>query len=143
MKLDRFRAPALAAGAVLLLSGVGSAFAASPAAAPVQPAANVQQGDQTTPDAPAAAESATEPTAPDTDTIQSGDQVQQGDQTTPDAPSTISAGVTTKTTAKALTSTTSETAAEGTEAAGTEADGPGGHQDAAGQNVDHQFNGEE
>ncbi len=34
-------------------------------------------------------------------------------------------------------------AAEGSEAAGTEADGPGGHEDPAGQNVDHQFDGEE
>ncbi len=37
----------------------------------------------------------------------------------------------------------SETPGEHDEAGVTEADGPGGHQDPAGQNVDHQFNGTE
>lgn len=63
MKLDRFRAPALAAAAVLMISGAGIAFAGNPAtstraaAAPVAHAEragsdtdNVQQGDQTTSD---------------------------------------------------------------------------------------------
>jgi hypothetical protein len=63
MKLDRFRAPAVAATAVLLISGAGIAFAASPpAAAPVTAAPIVTA----------------EPVGPDTDTLQ------QGDQTTPD-----------------------------------------------------------
>jgi len=143
MKLDHFRAPALAATAVLLLSGVASAFAASPApVTPVAPVAPVTQaepagpdtdtlqvGDQTTPDVAGAAESAAEPAGPDADTLQ------EGDQTTPDvadAPEPADAS--------------SEAAAEapaGTEVAGAESDGPGGHQDPAGQNVDHQFDGEE
>ena len=99
MKLDRFRAPALAAVAVLLISGAGIAFAGSPA-----------------PSAPVSQASPVEPVSSDTDTLQAGDQ------TTPDV-----AGATEST----------------TEAAGTEADGPGGHADPAGQNVDHQFDGEE
>jgi len=123
MKLDRFRAPALAATAVLLISGAASAFAAGP----VTPA---------TP-APVAPVTQAEPTGPDTDTLQ------VGDQTTPDVAGTA--------TIKASETATSETAAEapaGTEAAGTEAagaasDGPGGHADPAGQNVDHQFDGQE
>ena len=149
MKLGRFRAPALAAAAVLMISGAGIAFAGNPtsstraAAAPVTHSErtgsdtdNVQQGDQTTPDnhggvvSPAAKIPATtgkahgaavstvartnEATSNDTDT----DTLQVGDQTTPDV-----AG-----------------AAESAPA--PESDGPGGHEDPAG-NVDHQFDGEE
>lgn len=123
MKLDRFRAPALAATAVLLISGAASAFAASPTPTISSPAvAPVTQA---------------EPTGPDTDTLQ------VGDQTTPDV-----AGATT---VRASENATSETAAEapagteaaGTEAASTESDGPGGHADPAGQDVDHQFDGQE
>ncbi len=135
MKLDRFRAPALAATAVLLISGAASAFAAgpvtlAPARRPVAPVGPVS-----------------EPTGPETDTLQ------VGDQTTPDVAGTA--------TIKASETATAETAAEapaGTEAAGTEAatteaagteavdaasDGTGGHADPAGQNVDHQFDGQE
>ena len=113
MKLDRFRAPALAATAVLLISGAASAFAAAPvtstpAAAAVAPAA----------EAPEAA-------GPDTDTLQ------EGDQTMPDVAGAAEAPE------------SAAEAAEAPEAAGTEADGPGGHADADGQNVDHQFDGEE
>jgi hypothetical protein len=115
MKLDHFRAPALAATAVLLLSGVASAFAASPApVTPVAPVAPVTQA---------------EPAGPDTDTLQ------EGDQTTPDvadAPEPADAS-----------SEAAAEAPEGTEVAGAESDGPGGHQAPAGQNVDHQFDGEE
>ena len=63
MKLDRFRGPALAATAVLLISGAGSAFAAGPAPVALAPVAPVTQA---------------EPAGPDTDTLQ------VGDQTTPD-----------------------------------------------------------
>ncbi|MEO8468312.1 MAG: hypothetical protein ABI573_01445 [Chloroflexota bacterium] len=123
MKFDRFRAPALAATAVLLISGAANVFAASPPAtlpAPVAPVVQVapadtdtlQEGDQTTPDIAGSAESTVE--APDGAAAGTAAEV-------PDA-----AG-----------------AAEAPEAAGIEADGPGGHADAEGQNVDHQFDGQE
>ena len=74
MKIARLRQPALSAVAVLLISGAGIAFAgtpspavpaaapvvqaAGPAVEPVQPAGadtdTLQEGDQTTPDSPAA-----------------------------------------------------------------------------------------
>jgi len=129
MKLDRFRAPALAATAVLLISGAASAFAAGPAPVTVAPLAPVTQA---------------EPAGPDTDTLQ------VGDQTTPDVAgateSAVEPAAAAASTLKVAEKSTSETAAEapeGTEAAGAESDGPGGHQDPTGQNVDHQFNGEE
>jgi hypothetical protein len=151
MNLDRFRAPALAAAAVLMISGAGIAFARSPASAAstrVVPARVV----------PAVQ---TEPTGPDTDTLQ------QGDQTTPDVVSGVGSAAK-PAAAKPAVKATSETASEGTEAVGTEAvgteavgteaegteavgteavgteaDGAGGHADLAGKNVDHQFNGQE
>jgi len=111
MKFDRFRAPALAATAVLIISGAANVFAASPPAtlpAPVTPVLQV---------APA-----------DTDTLQEGDQttldIAGSDESAVEAPDAAGA-------------------AEAPEAAGTEADGPGGHADPEGQNVDHQFDGEE
>lgn len=121
MKFDRFRAPALAATAVLLISGAANVFAASPPAtlpAPVTPVVQVapadtdtlQEGDQTTLDVAGSAESAVE--------------VPEAAGTAAEAPDAAGA-------------------AEAPEAAGTEADGPGGHADADGQNVDHQFDGEE
>ena len=67
MKLDRFRTPALAATAVLVISGAGIAFAAGPKPAAPQPAAPVV--------APA---TEVQPAGPDTDNLQ------EGDQTTPD-----------------------------------------------------------
>ena len=124
MKLDRFRAPALAAAAVLLISGAGIAFAGSPSAVAPAPAAPIVQS---------------EPAGPDTDTLQ------QGDQTTPDVAGAVDSAVTAKA-LTASTTTTAETApagSEGSEVAGAETDGSGGHQDPAGQNVDHQFDGEE
>jgi len=126
MKLDRFRAPALAAAAVLMISGAGIAFARSPAsAAPARVVPAVQTG----------------PTGADTDTLQ------QGDQATPDVVGGARSAAK-PAAAKPAVKTTSETASEGTEAVGTEAvgteaDGAGGHADPAGQNVDHQFNGQE
>ena len=116
MKFDRFRAPALAATAVLLISGVANVFAASPPAtipAPVTPVVQVVPAD--------------------TDTLQ------EGDQTTPDVAGSAESTVEDPDAAGAAEAP--DTA--GTESAGTEADGPGGHADAEGQNVDHQFDGEE
>jgi hypothetical protein len=143
MKLSRFRAPALAAGAVLMISGAGIAFAQSPStAAPLATAPTVQSEP-------------IEAVGADTDTLQ------QGDQTTPDVPGAGVTGSTVSTVKSAprvisvaaapaaaapAEPTTPETGAETPETGtGTEAasDGPGGHADPAGQNVDHQFDGEE
>jgi hypothetical protein len=146
MKLDRFRGPALAAAAVLLISGAGIASARTPSAA------------ITAAVAPAVVES--EATSPDADNIQ------EGDQTTPDAGvgaesagkaaavvSSTKVVAAPKTTVKAAVAAAPEApgAPEAAETPGTEtgaetpgvSDGPGGHEDPAGQNVDHQFNGEE
>lgn len=123
MKLDRFRAPALAATAVLLISGAGIAFAGSPA-----------------PAAPEAVSTTVEAATPETDLLQ------QGDQTTPDAPATVTsvapAGATIAAAPAGETATSAESAGAA-ESTTSESDGPGGHADAAGTNVDHQFNGEE
>ena len=120
MKLERFRVPAIAGSAVLLIAGATSVFAASPT--PSTPAAD-------------ATASQVEPIGTDADTLQ------QGDQTTPDvAGAAGAAGAASEDPAAA------ETAADASETAGTtgaEADGPGGHADPAGQNVDHQFDGAE
>ena len=62
-----------------------------------------------------------------------GDNVQSGDQTTPDVNTKAS---------RAASSGETNTNSTG-ESTGTEADGPGGHQDPAGANVDHQFQGQE
>lgn len=71
--------------------------------------------------APRAASSGSEdPSAPDTDNVQSGDQ------TSPDAAASVAG----------------ETGGEQENESATESDGAGGHQDPAG-NVDHQFDGEE
>ncbi len=73
-------------------------------------------------------------TAPTT-TINPTGSVQQGDQTTPDTgTSSEKAGV------EAPETAATETA--GSEKAGV-SDGPGGHADAPGSNVDHQFEGNE
>jgi hypothetical protein len=128
MKLDRFRAPALAATAVLLISGAGIAFARAPAATSTQIAS-----------ARVAPASQAEPNRPDTDTLQ------QGDQTTPDVVNGVQSAAkaaATKPAAKAPSETASESS-EGSESTSAESDGPGGHADPAGQNVDHQFNGQE
>jgi hypothetical protein len=131
MKLDRFRTPALAATAVLVISGAGIAFAAPPQAAAPQPAAP-------------AIEPATEPVGPDTDTLQ------QGDQTTPDvvvapaAPGAVTAPAAKPAALKAAPEAAApEAAAETSTEAEAASDGPGGHEDPPGANVDHQFEGEE
>jgi cytoskeletal protein RodZ len=124
MKLDRFRAPALAAAAVLMISGAGTVTAHQ---APGNPA-------------PASVAPVTVTTPAPTDT----DLLQQGDQTTPDtsiAPGQVAAPEATEQPgAEATSSPESATASEVPE---TTSDGPGGHQDPAGQNVDHQFDGQE
>ena len=143
MKLSRFRTSALAAGTVLMISGAGIAFAQSPS--PVAPAGAP----------PTVRLEPVEAVGADTDTLQ------QGDQTTPDvngtdvtgsAVSTVKAASKVKATAGTPAAaapaepTTPETGAETPETGtGTEAasDGPGGHEDPAGQNVDHQFDGVE
>jgi riboflavin biosynthesis pyrimidine reductase len=114
MNLNRARTAALSAAAVLILGGAGTALAQNPAV----PAS-----------APASA-----PVVPVSDPT--GD-VQQGDQAAPDLPTAESATEAPETAAEATTTTAAS------EAVSAEADGPGGHQDADGQNVDHQFQGEE
>jgi hypothetical protein len=94
MKLDRIRTPALAATAVLLIAGVGNAFAQTPTTAPTAPT-----------EAPAASEVPGAPEAPSAS----------------EAPELPGAA----------------------EAPGAASDGPGGHEDPAGQTVDHQFEGVE
>ena len=69
----------------------------------------------------AAKPAAAEATTPDTD------HVQQGDQTTPDG---------------AAGASSTETADEAAGESSGQSDGPGGHEDPAG-NVDHQFKGNE
>ena len=76
--------------------------------------------------APNASVSEVEPVGTDADNLQ------EGDQTTPDV-----AGA-----ADSATEPAGE-APEAPGAPGAESDGPGGHEDAAGQEVDHQFDGEE
>ena len=119
MNLHRLRQPAAGALAVLLISGAGIAFAGAPSTS-------------TTPTAPIVV---TEPTVPDTD------QLQQGDQTTPDVAGAVEAPETGAATKEA--SGSASEAAGGTEQSAPESDGPGGHADPAGQNVDHQFDGQE
>jgi hypothetical protein len=68
-----------------------------------------------------------ETTAADTD------NVQQGDQTSPDVVGQ----------AKNSVEAAGESSGEAAGESSSESDGPGGHADPAGQNVDHQFNGEE
>lgn len=117
MKFDRFRAPALAATAVLLISGVASAFAANPAPAATATEVPITQSDAADPVLAEPVET--------TDT----DALQEGDQTTPDA-------------AEAPEAPEAE-GKEAPESEGSEKDGPGGHEDADGADVDHQFEGEE
>ena len=82
--------------------------------------------------------------APATDSEATGlpdtDNVQQGDQTTPDTATLTSSQ------SSSASQQANEAAGEkaGTETANAaESDGPGGHADPAGANVDHQFEGQE
>ena len=118
MKIDKLRGPALAAAAVLLIGGATSVFAGSPTPAMQAPNASASQAEKV------------EPAGTDADTLQ------QGDQTTPDVGGPGSAAEAAGEAAKEATPET------GTET-GTQADGAGGHEDPAGQNVDHQFDGAE
>lgn len=135
MILARVRGAALGGLAVLLLSGAGIAFAGGPTPAPAKVAAG--------PSTNLAVVSA--PINASGSTAVSGADVQQGDQATPDtgAAAVEQAGAEAPESATEPAETAAESATSAAEAASTEADGPGGHQDAAGQNVDHQFQGEE
>ncbi|MEA2303493.1 MAG: hypothetical protein QOH43_773 [Solirubrobacteraceae bacterium] len=148
--IERHRRFLAASGAALLAAlGVGGVAVAQNAASTPKPA---PAAVQSTP----ASES---PSAPDTDSVQSGDQ------TTPDAPS---AGATAKAPNKAPSAVAAQSPSGAPEAPGTEAapgtesatpetpgqessgsevpgaDGPGGHADEPGNpNADHQFQGQE
>jgi len=148
MKLDRFRAPAIAATAVLLISGAGIAFAASPSAAvpattapivttePIGPDTDtLQQGDQTTPDTAADTATAGDVTDPAADTATAGDV------TDPAADKATAGDVTDPAADKATAGDVTDPAEVNVSESAS--DGPGGHQDPAGQNVDHQFDGQE
>ena len=135
---------AVAALAALALGGAVFAQAQSAPSAEPPPASvdrdNVQSGDQTTPDRPAAATSArtshahvSAVRAASSATPTGGDTGQSGDQTTPDRPG----------------SANEQPGAENPETgAGSESapssDGPGGHADeATNASADHQFQGNE
>lgn len=128
---------AAAAGLVALAgTGAGTAYAASghgtSPAGNVAPATVVSSQTVTpaaasnpVPNAPEPSGSATQDTG--------GANVQQGDQTAPDTATSGDTG---------SAAEAPENSTESTSAAENSADGPGGHQDPAG-NVDHQFQGNE
>jgi hypothetical protein len=62
-----------------------------------------------------------------------GDTIQSGDQTAPDSTANENPGENPESSAET----------EGSTENSPESDGPGGHEDAAGQNVDYQFDGEQ
>ena len=129
MKIARFRQPAIAALAVLLISGAGIAFAGNSSSAPPAAAAPVVSPVVQQPITPTA-ESTTEPAepaGPDTDILQ------EGDQTTPDTAAEQAAE-------KAGT----ETETPGVEEPGDAILPGGGHADDPNDpNADHQFEGVE
>jgi len=101
---------------IAALAGTGTAFASAPTTNTHQ-TSTVQRGSQSAPDTAASTEKAGVEAVGQPD----GDNVQQGDQSSPDT-------------------------AASAEKAGTESgvsDGPGGHADAGGSSVDHQFEGNE
>lgn len=113
------------AAAAMAIAGIGTALAGGGAAATPKNT-NVQTPVFTAPTAVTA----------DTDTTQSGDQTTPDTgKEAPEAAGTEKAG-----TEKAGTEAPEKAGAEGPESAN---DGPGGHTDPAGQNVDHQFEGQE
>ncbi len=129
MILARLRGAAIGGLAVLLLSGAGVAFAGSSAPAPAKAVTAPMVNQAVVSTALNASGS----------TTNSGADVQQGDQTAPDTAATTAeqAG------AEAPESATEPAGTAAESATSAEADGPGGHQDAAGQNVDQQFQGEQ
>lgn len=90
-------------------------------------ASGIAMAANTTPSAPSTTQSQS---AESTSTVDTG-TLQQGDQTTPD------------TTAERAGTEAAGSEQAGTEKVSAEADGPGGHADPNGQNVDHQFDGQE
>jgi hypothetical protein len=114
----------LAAAGLLALGGAGTGVAlASPGAAGAAPAHTVRVvSAQLAPQAPSALGAAAAPAVP-SPAPADGDTVQSGDQTTPDSPNATAAEATT---------------AGASEATAPETDGPGGHQDPPGANIDHQ-----
>ena len=113
MKISRTRIAALGAAAILMLGGATVALAQSPSPKVAVTVPAAAADSVRLSDADTIEDPAG---APDTDNVESGDQ------TGPDA--------------------ANEPAETGSESS-AEADGPGGHADADGQNVDHQFDGEE
>lgn len=121
MKLRNSRLSVIAASA-LAVAGIGTGIALGTSNAPAAP--TTVQGAE-----PAAV-------GPDRDTLQ------QGDQTTPDSKAATEVGAAETPANETTTPETqaSETAPEAVEAGEPTLPG-GGHQDPAGQNVDHQFQG--
>lgn len=161
VKFSRTRIAALGASALLILGGASVAFAQNPQAQPSQAAPepaveepagpdtdNIQEGDQNGPDEAGGVEE--DAGGPDTDLVEDGDQTSP-DASTQSAPAAQAASSVVASKAgsanalaaapKAETALESESAPESESAA--EADGPGGHEDADGEIVDHQFEGEE
>jgi hypothetical protein len=119
MNFDRLKAAAMAAIAVLAISGTATVFAATPSSPPAGGATPVVA---TTP-APVVGSSS----APVVATTPAPAATEQPESSASAEPTEAAGG-------------TEPTAAETTT---VESDGPGGHQDPAGQNVDHQFDGQE
>lgn len=141
MRFTSIRNALIVVGAAFALAGGGATLAKAPGQALTLTAVH-RASVSTRVEAP---DTATEPTTPDTDNIQSGDQ------TGPDG-TVIARHTAIRHTAKiahpqrAAKATASQTGPENNETGSeTEAasDGPGGHADPAGQNVDHQFEGVE
>lgn len=146
MKMASIRHTAVAALAALLVGGAGIAFAASPSSSPAQ-----------TPTAPAVEPA--EPTGPDTDNVQEGDQTTPDAPAGAGVSTTVvqaSTNKAVKAAPKAVTAadtaapeTGTETPAAETEQAGAEEPGDanlpgGGHADDPNDpNADHQFEGQE
>jgi hypothetical protein len=138
----RIRKVMVGVAALTALALGGAVFAQaqpSPSSAPERAAApdrgNLQSGDQTTPDAPAASHTTRHVVLHRTAVRSSatdGDSVQSGDQTTPD---------------EAGGGASEQSGAESPEQSGESAansDGPGGHADEPGNpTADHQFQGNE
>lgn len=157
MKISRIRIAALGAAAILMLGGASVALAQNPSAkamgtvpaAVEDPASgpdtdNVESGDQTGPDVagPDEADNGVEDASgPDTDVVQEGDQTGPDSATEAAQAAQPASAAASKADSSAESAAESESASESESAA--ESDGPGGHQDADGQNADHQFEGEE